>query len=173
MIRKCGDDCQKSLSKDNLLLQGNVCIAFLHESSVPYKCLLLSRGDVCCKKKREKIFAVLAKIAHWLTKHFPCLFGKWLYSKILECRCLKVSGDNLLPVYCIIFSSMPRFIPKGYNMVFGCLTDKLCNLLNAQWGKIIYYCFFTVLTCIIFQTDILYVTSIIPLAGTYLVDTIQ
>ena len=64
VIKKCGDDCQKSLSKDNLLLQGNVCIAFLHESSVPYKCLLLSREDVCCKKKRKKIFAVLAKIAH-------------------------------------------------------------------------------------------------------------
>ena len=54
VIKKCGDDCQKSLSKDNLLLQGNVCIAFLHESSVPYKCLLLSREDVCCKKKRKK-----------------------------------------------------------------------------------------------------------------------
>ena len=66
-------------------------------------------------------------------------------------------------------------------MVFGCLTDKLCNLWKAAHSEAklftIFYSsyvllgFFTVLTCIIFETDVLY-TTVLQLASTYKVDII-
>ena len=81
----------------------NMCIAFLlHESSVPYKCLLLSREDVCCKKKKKNLCSPSQDCTLTYYKHFPCLFGKWLYCKILESRCLKESVNNLLTCITIV-----------------------------------------------------------------------
>ena len=64
MIRTCEDDCQKSPSKNNLLLQGNVyALGFCMSHQFPINvCYYLEK--MVAAKKEKKIFAVLAKIAH-------------------------------------------------------------------------------------------------------------